>query len=225
MAHKRRMSAMSPEVEEPTDPDDELMFLCLGGGNEVGRSCHIIQYKGKTIMVGCSNSTSVEIANNVPSKLDAGAHPAFHGLASLPYFDEFDLSTVDILLISQYVIVLSLSRGPRLSRADEVCLSRHHATPVQLGKWLGRRSALQVEICFKPGFETDCSISFLVMLQVVNMYTRVQILLCFTLSGSMCFIRRDRDCIEFCKLEIIYIWKHNIHAPSAILQLCLHTKT
>ena len=51
MAAKRKLSAMSPEVEEPVDPADELMFLCLGGGNEVGRSCHIIQYKGKTIMV------------------------------------------------------------------------------------------------------------------------------------------------------------------------------
>jgi len=38
-------------AEEPVDPADELMFLCLGGGNEVGRSCHIIQYKGKTVMV------------------------------------------------------------------------------------------------------------------------------------------------------------------------------
>lgn len=37
--------------EEPVDPADELKFLCLGGGNEVGRSCHIIQYKGKTVMV------------------------------------------------------------------------------------------------------------------------------------------------------------------------------
>ena len=42
---------MSLEVEDPVDPADELMFLCLGGGNEVGRSCHIIQYKGKTVMV------------------------------------------------------------------------------------------------------------------------------------------------------------------------------
>jgi len=40
-------------AEEPVDPSDELMFLCLGGGNEVGRSCHIIQYKGKTVMVRC----------------------------------------------------------------------------------------------------------------------------------------------------------------------------
>lgn len=53
MATKRKLSAMSSEVEEPVDPADELMFLCLGGGNEVGRSCHIIQYKGKTVMV-CS---------------------------------------------------------------------------------------------------------------------------------------------------------------------------
>lgn len=44
------MATTAPE--EPVDPSDELMFLCLGGGNEVGRSCHIIQYKGKTVMVG-----------------------------------------------------------------------------------------------------------------------------------------------------------------------------
>lgn len=37
--------------DEPVDPSDELKFICLGGGNEVGRSCHIIQYKGKTVMV------------------------------------------------------------------------------------------------------------------------------------------------------------------------------
>ena len=42
---------MKSEVEDPVDPSDELMFQCLGGGNEVGRSCHIIQYKGKTVMV------------------------------------------------------------------------------------------------------------------------------------------------------------------------------
>jgi len=52
MASKRKAAAMAATVsEEPVDPADELMFLCLGGGNEVGRSCHIIQYKGKTVMV------------------------------------------------------------------------------------------------------------------------------------------------------------------------------
>lgn len=50
MATKRKLS-VSAEADEPVDPSEELMFLCLGGGNEVGRSCHVIQYKGKTIMV------------------------------------------------------------------------------------------------------------------------------------------------------------------------------
>lgn len=40
--------------DEPVDPSDELAFYCLGGGNEVGRSCHILEYKGKTVMVSLS---------------------------------------------------------------------------------------------------------------------------------------------------------------------------
>jgi cleavage and polyadenylation specificity factor subunit 3 len=84
MAAKRKRADVNPPAEEePVDPSDELLFFCLGGGNEVGRSCHIIQYKGKTVM------------------LDAGMHPAYDGLAALPFYDEFDLSTVDVLLISQ----------------------------------------------------------------------------------------------------------------------------
>ena len=59
-------------------------FIALGAGNEVGRSCHILNYKGKTIM------------------LDAGVHPAYQGMASLPFYDDYDLSTVDILLISHF---------------------------------------------------------------------------------------------------------------------------
>ena len=63
---------------------EQLKFCCLGGGNEVGRSCHILEYKGKVVM------------------LDAGVHPAYTGLESLPFYDDFDLSRVDILLISHF---------------------------------------------------------------------------------------------------------------------------
>jgi cleavage and polyadenylation specificity factor subunit 3 len=28
-------------------------------------------------------------------------HPAYDGIAALPFYDDFDLSTVDVLLISQ----------------------------------------------------------------------------------------------------------------------------
>lgn len=104
MAAKRKLGAMAEVIEEPIDPADELMFLCLGGGNEVGRSCHIIQYKGKTIMVRLWQSYCLRYSNctdHVIKQLDAGQHPAREGLAALPYFDEFDLSTIDILLISQ----------------------------------------------------------------------------------------------------------------------------
>ncbi|KAJ5592125.1 hypothetical protein N7537_009029 [Penicillium hordei] len=85
MTSKRKASAMGTAVDdEPVDPSDELAFYCLGGGNEVGRSCHILEYKGKTVM------------------LDAGMHPAKEGFSALPFFDEFDLSTVDVLLISHF---------------------------------------------------------------------------------------------------------------------------
>ncbi|QLQ82155.1 hypothetical protein HG537_0G04100 [Torulaspora globosa] len=67
-----------------TSGKNSLRFFALGGGNEVGRSCHILQFKGKTIM------------------LDAGVHPAYQGYASLPFYDEFDLSTIDVLLISHF---------------------------------------------------------------------------------------------------------------------------
>jgi hypothetical protein len=40
-------------------------------------------------------------------QLDAGMHPAYEGLSAMPFYDEFDLSTVDVLLISQYVYACS----------------------------------------------------------------------------------------------------------------------
>lgn len=62
----------------------EVSFIALGGGAEVGRSCHILEIQGKVIM------------------LDAGVHPAYTGLASLPFYDAYDLSKVDILLVSHF---------------------------------------------------------------------------------------------------------------------------
>ena len=47
-----------------------MQVLPLGAGQEVGRSCIIVRYGGKMVM------------------LDCGVHPGFFGLASLPFFDE-----------------------------------------------------------------------------------------------------------------------------------------
>ncbi|KAJ5114300.1 hypothetical protein NUU61_000059 [Penicillium alfredii] len=119
MAAKRKASAMGAAVdEEPADPSDELAFYCLGGGNEVGRSCHIIQYKGKTVM------------------LDAGMHPAKEGFSALPFFDEFDLSTVDILLISHFHVDHSSALPYVLSKTNfKGRVFMTHATKA-IYKWL-----------------------------------------------------------------------------------------
>lgn len=52
---------------------------------------------------GASLASSRGLLLTNADQLDAGMHPAKDGFSSLPFFDEFDLSTVDILLISQYV--------------------------------------------------------------------------------------------------------------------------
>ncbi|KAK2663692.1 hypothetical protein Ddye_002266 [Dipteronia dyeriana] len=63
---------------------DQLIITPLGAGNEVGRSCIYMSYKGKTIMFDC------------------GIHPAYSGMAALPYFDEIDPSVIDVLLITHF---------------------------------------------------------------------------------------------------------------------------
>lgn len=70
--------------DKVTDDSENFKFFGLGGCNEVGRSCHIIEYKNKVIM------------------LDAGIHPALSGHSSFPFYDEYDLSKIDVLLISHF---------------------------------------------------------------------------------------------------------------------------
>lgn len=65
MTTKRKASAMGTAVDdEPVDPSDELAFYCLGGGNEVGRSCHILEYKGKTVMVRLETRKNIGVCAN-----------------------------------------------------------------------------------------------------------------------------------------------------------------
>jgi len=64
--------------------DETLQITPLGAGSEVGRSCVLLTYKNKTIMFDC------------------GVHPAYSGLASLPFFDEMDPRTIDLILITHF---------------------------------------------------------------------------------------------------------------------------
>ena len=78
---QKRSAASAALVESDRDV---LQFTPLGGGCEVGRSCHLLQFKGRTLM------------------LDCGLHPAYSGIASLPYFDEVDPASIDIILITHF---------------------------------------------------------------------------------------------------------------------------
>lgn len=74
---KRRDSPVTRE-------GDQLIVTPLGAGSEVGRSCVYMSYKGKTVLFDC------------------GIHPAYSGMAALPYFDEIDPSTIDVLLVTHF---------------------------------------------------------------------------------------------------------------------------
>ena len=63
---------------------NEMQIMPIGAGNEVGRSCCILKFMGKTVM------------------LDCGVHPAYSGLASLPFFDEISPEEIDLVLITHY---------------------------------------------------------------------------------------------------------------------------
>lgn len=56
----------------------------LGAGQEVGRSCHIIEFKDKKVM------------------LDCGIHPGLSGMDALPFVDMIEADQVDLLLISHF---------------------------------------------------------------------------------------------------------------------------
>ncbi|EFJ04498.1 hypothetical protein SELMODRAFT_234671 [Selaginella moellendorffii] len=63
---------------------EKMEIMPLGAGSEVGRSCCHMTYKGKTILFDC------------------GIHPGYTGMAALPYFDEIDPSTIDVLLVTHF---------------------------------------------------------------------------------------------------------------------------
>ncbi|GBG00584.1 cleavage and polyadenylation specificity factor subunit 3, partial [Raphidocelis subcapitata] len=86
MAQAKRRASQELEALEAAaaDPAAVLKITPLGAGQEVGRSCIILEYMGKRVM------------------LDCGIHPGFSGLASLPFLDEVDLDAVDAALITHF---------------------------------------------------------------------------------------------------------------------------
>lgn len=76
---------MAEKTEKDVDEEsDQLIIKPLGAGQEVGRSCHILEFKGKKLM------------------LDCGIHPGLQGMDTLPYVDQVDLEEIDLLLVTHF---------------------------------------------------------------------------------------------------------------------------
>lgn len=73
-----------PETQVPAEESDLLSIRPLGAGQEVGRSCIMLEFKGKKIM------------------LDCGIHPGLSGMDALPFVDLVEADEIDLLLISHF---------------------------------------------------------------------------------------------------------------------------
>lgn len=63
---------------------DIMTVTPLGSGQEVGRSCHVLEFRGMTIL------------------LDVGIHPGYDGLNGLPFLDRIEPDQIDVVLITHF---------------------------------------------------------------------------------------------------------------------------
>ena len=68
----------------PTDDSDLMKITPVGSGLEVGRFCHVVQFKDKKNMFDC------------------GIHPGLTGMDALPFVDCIEADHIDFLLISHF---------------------------------------------------------------------------------------------------------------------------
>ncbi|XP_044400563.1 cleavage and polyadenylation specificity factor subunit 3-I isoform X1 [Triticum aestivum] len=91
---------------------DQMVITPLGAGSEVGRSCVHMTFKGRTVLVSTPKPYLPPLLRLAPTDLflargwlvqfDCGIHPAYSGMAALPYFDEIDPSAIDVLLVTHF---------------------------------------------------------------------------------------------------------------------------
>jgi len=81
---KAKIAMLKRPLSSSGHDDNVLNVKPLGAGNEVGRSCLLLKYKGLTVM------------------LDCGVLPSFSGEASLPFIREIDPASVDVIIITHF---------------------------------------------------------------------------------------------------------------------------
>ena len=80
---------MATIIQDPSsggalEETDKMIIRPLGSGQEVGRSCHLLEFKDKRIL------------------LDCGIHPGLSGIDALPFVDMIQADKIDLLLISHF---------------------------------------------------------------------------------------------------------------------------
>lgn len=86
MAHVDQVIQVSAnDAASAYEVDSDLLIIRpLGAGQEVGRSCLVIEFKGRKIL------------------LDCGIHPGLNGMDALPFVDSIDAEEIDLLLVSHF---------------------------------------------------------------------------------------------------------------------------
>lgn len=97
MASKRK-----PDTA-PAEESDLLIIRPLGAGQEVGRSCIMLEFKGE--QENQFQNTFSDIFFHISERkimLDCGIHPGLSGMDALPFVDLIEADEIDLLFISQY---------------------------------------------------------------------------------------------------------------------------
>ena len=71
--------------------EDKLRIEMLGAGQEVGRSCCFLSFKGFNVVCDAGGTSRTN-----------AVHPAYTGLSALPFLDQVDWSSIDALLITHF---------------------------------------------------------------------------------------------------------------------------
>eukprot|EP00898_Chlorokybus_atmophyticus_P007094 jgi/Chlat1/7386/Chrsp6S07417 len=108
MAKRKDVSGDDGAEAAASGAEDVLEITPLGAGNEVGRSCVHMTFRGKTVLNAVDQSlmSGADLFRATTwlccVQFDCGIHPAYSGLAALPYFDEIDPATIDVLLVTHF---------------------------------------------------------------------------------------------------------------------------
>jgi cleavage and polyadenylation specificity factor subunit 3 len=95
------------EMEKAKDNAEEMVIMPLGGGQEVGRSCILLQYQGRNILLDCGcHPGKRHIRRGSKDDLnDDMLCAGREGSDGLPFFDSLDdPADIDLVLVTHFHI-------------------------------------------------------------------------------------------------------------------------